>query len=213
MLQAHQKQLLLTGIVYKTSITQTFKWFRDPRTGVDGCCGMYDGHFCILFRQTDEDKDWITNLLYFKKKTMLYANSKNSKVRIHGKYSDGYVSPSVRGVIHKEYPAYAGLPIFVGGFSQGGGLAPICALDMQYNFNITDIECIMISPLRVFNNAGFKSYSRRVPNTARYVWGNDIVTKVPRCSSGLLMWAPNELSDLSAFGGSLVCQLTQNIKS
>ena len=177
-LRSLDKQLLLRAAVYKTLLVDSLTRFRDEKTGVEGYCGVYREHFVILFRQTDEDKDWITNLLYFKKK-MPYASSKGSKVRIHGRYSDGYISMSVRGIIHAEYTKYTGHPIFVGGFSQGGGLAPICALDMQYNFNPADIECVMISPPRVFNEAGLKSYHCRVPNTTRYIWGNDIVTKVP----------------------------------
>ena len=176
-MRTDSKQEMLSGIVHNR-LPKSFVFFRDTGTGVEGQCGEYDGHFCILFRQTDERKDWLTNLLYFKK-SMPYLASKQSKVRIHGRYSAGYVSLSVRGIIHAEYLKHQGLPIFVGGFSQGGGLAAICALDMQYNFNPTDIECIMISPPRVFNEAGLKSYHCRVPNTTRYIWGNDIVTKVP----------------------------------
>lgn len=94
---------------------------------------------------------------------------------MHGRYADGYMA--IRGFIHDSYKP--GTPIIVGGYSQGGGLAPICALDMQYNFNPPSIECIVLNAPRVFNKAGQESYNKRVPNTQRYVWGNDIVSKAP----------------------------------
>lgn len=162
--------------------------FKDEKTGVDGYCIKHDNIFVVLFSASNEDKDWITNFTFWKmgsfiwkllkRKIYPYGDPKNTKVRIHGGFAEGYLS--VKPVIQKAFKESGCEYIIVLGYSMGGGLAPICALDLQYNNDLSfeKIGCGHSGP-KVFNKEGKRSYDLRVPCTARYKYGNDIVTKVP----------------------------------
>ena len=152
--------------------------FNDKKSGVNGFTAMYEDTFILSFDASDSARDWETNFLYFQK-TMPYAASARSPVRIHGGYVTGWME--VRDDILATFKASRAKKILVGGYSMGGGLAPIAALDIQYNFNIAseNIHVVIGDGPRAFNKAGVHSYNKRVPNTIRIKWGNDAVTKVP----------------------------------
>ncbi len=154
-----------------------FTHFEDPYTGIEGNLASVEDTFIILFKPTDNlFKDWITNFL-FAKKTMPYEESKKSKVRIHGRYVSGYLN--LKKYLHQTYINSRKNKILIIGYSQGGGLAQICALDFQYNFNPEKLEVLTGAGPMVFNKAGVISYNKRVPETIRLVYGNDIVSKAP----------------------------------
>ena len=69
----------------------------------------------------------------------------------------------------------------VTGHSLGGALANLCAVDLQYNFSPdVSVEVYTFGAPRVGNKAFVDSYNRRVPNTWRFVNGNDVVCGLPR---------------------------------
>ena len=151
--------------------------FEDKATGIEGFTSNHGDTFIIAIDSTETDSGWRTNLTYFQK-TMPYRNKK-SKVLIHGAYANAWAA--VRWLIQGRFAASGLSNVFVCGYSMGGGLAPIAALDMQYTFGlrVENIKCVIGDGPRVFNKAGMKSYNKRVPNTIRMKWGNDIVTKAP----------------------------------
>jgi len=153
-------------------------FFDDEKTSVNGMTGILDDTFLITFDASVDAQDWLTDLFFFKK-VMPYKGHEDSPVRMHGGYAAGWLT--VRDGVHAAFRASKLTKIFVCGYSMGGGLAPIGALDMQYTFNLgpDQIKCLSGDGPRVMNKAGMKSYNKRVPNTIRSKIGNDIVTKVP----------------------------------
>jgi hypothetical protein len=152
--------------------------FSDYKSGVNGFTATYNDMFIVALDSSDNARDWKSNFGY-RQKVMPYAESASSKVRMHGAYAEGWMR--VRNDVHQAFIESHCKSVLVCGYSMGGGVAPICALDFQYTFEIPSdmIKCVIGDGPRVFNKAGMESYNRRVPNTIRLKWGNDIVTKLP----------------------------------
>lgn len=152
--------------------------FEDKKTSVNGMTGILDDTFLITFDASVDAQDWLTDLFFFKR-VMPYKGHESSPVRMHGGYAAGWLA--VRDGVHAAFRASGLSKVFVCGYSMGGGLAPIGALDMQYTFKLNPdrIKCLAGDGPRVMNKAGMISYNARVPNTIRSKIGNDIVTKVP----------------------------------
>ncbi len=75
--------------------------------------------------------------------------------------------------------------IIVSGHSLGGALAYLCAEDIAYNSknqnknNEIDLCCITFGAPRIGNKHFKNYYNKKVRNTFRVSYGNDIVTKIP----------------------------------
>ncbi len=155
------------------------RYFNDYSSGANGFTAVYNAEiFVVAFDSSDNARDWRSNFKY-QQKIMPYAESATSKVRMHGAYAEGWMR--LRDEIHRAFTRSRCKQVLVCGYSMGGGMAPICALDLQFTFQLAEdaIKCIIGDGPRVFNKAGKVSYNRRVPNTIRLKWGNDIVTKLP----------------------------------
>jgi hypothetical protein len=162
--------------IQKTLTQVTF--FEDPVTCVNGMTGIIDGTFILTFDASTNKQDWLTDFFFFKK-VMPYAGHESSPVRMHGGYAKGWMA--VRDQVHALFLESEMKKVLVCGYSMGGGLAPIGALDLQYTYELEQdaIKCIAADGPRVMNKAGMDSYNRRVPNTIRSKYGNDVATKVP----------------------------------
>ncbi|MHC1695903.1 MAG: hypothetical protein AB9835_11695 [Eubacteriales bacterium] len=130
----------------------------------------------VTFRGSDSDKDWQTNLTFWKK-TIPYGNV-SSPIRVHTGFLNAYKSPGVRDRLHASITPET-RRIFISGHSQGAALAVLCAVDMEYNFPDRDIEAVLFGCPRVGNKAFASSYDKRVFKTLNVQNGNDIVTKLP----------------------------------
>jgi predicted lipase len=177
-----EKLLLAVELVKKTQDSGIYKSlqnkFKDKKSSIEGYTTVVSDMFVVVFAQTNNVIDWITNFL-FRFKTMPYPASKGSKVKIHSGYVKGWMR--LRNDIHERIKQSGKSKVFITGYSMGGGVAPIAALDIQYNFGLSEdqITCVAMEGPRVFNLAGIRSYAKRVPDTIRTKYGNDIVTKVP----------------------------------
>lgn len=187
------KILQLTAKYLKSSISPGSSWgkdvfstFRDDKTGIEGYTKIDEGIFIIVAKASNEDVDWITDFKIWDlrkfwkglRKYYPYGNPKDTKVRIHQGFAKGYLS--VRESIHQAFRDSKCEYVFVTGYSMGGGIAPIIALDLQYNFNLAEDKiCCSFDGPRCFNKAGVESFNRRVPNSVFLKYGNDIVTKLP----------------------------------
>jgi len=177
MLSKENFELLKQGFSLQLKFDSNETYFIDKESGIEGKCGIINNRFVVWFKQTDANfLDWFTNFFFFFKK-MPYKRSKKSKVRIHSGYVNGYMR--LREIIHTEYVKSRQTKIFVTGYSQGGGLAKICALDLQSNFNPNDIELLVGAPPKVFNEAGKISFEKRIPYASFIVYGSDPVSEVP----------------------------------
>ncbi len=168
----------IAGEEFGTKYTSDFiLYLKDDKTGVEVWTFKREDIFCIFFRASNEWKDWITNFIFCKKKYP-YSSPNTSGVKMHGRYVDGYMK--LRDDLLNGYKASGCSQCLVLGYSMGFGLSTICALDIQYNFKLEEdkIACIGSGP-RVFNKAGQISFNKRVPNTFRYKYGNDIVCDLP----------------------------------
>jgi len=148
--------------------------FKDEESGAEGYLfTTKDNTFVVVFAGSNEEEDWKTNFTY-KLQVIPYDNYKSS-IRVHGGYINAY--KKVRGIIHDAYKNQKG--VIVTGYSMGGALAVLCAVDIQYNFNPSELFVFPGGAPKVFNKPGADSYNRRVPNTFRFVYGNDIVPMLP----------------------------------
>ncbi|MEO0536411.1 MAG: lipase family protein [Cyanobacteria bacterium P01_A01_bin.123] len=138
----------------------------------------------IVFRGSDKDIDWITNLR-MRQKVYPYGDENSTDVRFHLGFMDAYfaVREPLLDYIRK-IPQYK---LIFTGHSLGGALATIAILDTQYNItqhNEQLIESYTFGSPRVGNDALIASFHKRVPLNYRFVYGRDIVAHVPRVWQG-----------------------------
>lgn len=139
-----------------------------------------DGKYLfICFEGSHGGQDWKDNL-EFKQSPLTTPYQTEGPIRVHyGFYSQYQV---VRGKIHEIIRQWMETELLRGvvitGHSLGGALATLCAVDLDFNFQL-DIQCVTFGSPRVGNRAFAKSFNRRIPKSTRYVYKNDMVTKVP----------------------------------
>ncbi|NEP61360.1 MAG: lipase family protein [Symploca sp. SIO2G7] len=146
----------------------------------------------IIFRGSDADRDWLTNFDFalgsaitdavLDNKHLDYPDAygtSSSGVKMHSGFTKAYLA--VRSQIHGTVPSSNMGHWVVTGHSLGGALAKLCAVDLQYNFApAVSVEVYTFGAPRIGNHAFVQSYNRRVPNTWRFVNGNDVVCGLPR---------------------------------
>ncbi len=147
--------------------------YKNNTKAVEGYTWTKDNVFYIWFHGSNSTWDWITNFLYPKK--IVPYNNINPLIRVHRGYINRY--KLVRNLLHDRFTYSNCNKVIVTGYSMGGGLTPICAVDMQYNFNIP-VESYAFEPPRVGNYYFKKSVEHRV-DCHYTTYGNDIVTKIP----------------------------------
>ncbi|MBD2258557.1 lipase family protein [Pseudanabaena sp. FACHB-2040] len=137
----------------------------------------------VVFRGSDRSVDWMNNF-QIRQQVYPYGDG-NSDVKFHCGFMTAYFA-----VRDRLLPAIEKIPqpkIVITGHSLGGALATIAALDIQYNItskNNQAIEVYTFGAPRVGNQALAESYNQRVPDSFRYVFGWDIVTRTPRSWQG-----------------------------
>lgn len=146
-----------------------------PKQRVEGAICTYNKKTYILFMATNSTLDWITNFIFFKKKVPY--NNVNPKIKVHSGYHNRYQLNSIRTKILLEITKYHYKNIIVSGYSMGGGLAPICAVDIGYNFPKKNVSCFALAGPRVGNKAFVNSIDKYV-DAHHYGYGNDPVIKV-----------------------------------
>lgn len=133
----------------------------------------------LVFRGSDKSIDWMNNV-QFRQQIYPYGDS-TTDVRFHQGFMTAYFA--VRDRLLETLSTFTGQQVVVTGHSLGGALATIAALDLQYNFGrANDLNFIVntFGAPRVGNQAQVESYNRRVPNSQRFIYGWDVVTRVPR---------------------------------
>jgi triacylglycerol lipase len=149
----------------------------------------YTGYvdIAIVFRGTEQKiTDWLTDFNAFH--MVVPYNNEASDIRVHGGLLNAY--KSVRDKIHKYIQSIkerVGI-IYVIGHSLGGGLATLCAVDMQYNYKSISgpVVCYTYGALKVGNKAFVDSYNTRVPETYRIYMRTDLVPLMPPKFADLL---------------------------
>jgi predicted lipase len=137
----------------------------------------------IVFRGSDKSVDWMNNV-QFRQQIYPYSDD-NTEVKFHQGFMMAYFA--VRKDLLEAMDTFTGQHVIVTGHSLGGALATIAALDIQYNLGTTrdlSFEVYTFGAPRVGNQAMVESYDRRIPNSYRFVYGWDIVTRIPRSWQG-----------------------------
>ncbi|MEO0433438.1 MAG: lipase family protein [Cyanobacteria bacterium J06656_5] len=155
---------------------------QDPETQ----CGY------VIFRGSDADRDWLTNLDFSRWSAVTDAvlddkqldypdvyGTSSSGVKMHSGFTKAYLA--ARSEIHSIVGKSTMTRWVITGHSLGGALAKLCAVDLQYNFAPKiSVKVYAFGSPRVGNKAFAESYNRRVPDTWRFVNGNDVVSGLPR---------------------------------
>ena len=146
----------------------------------------------VVFRGSDADRDWLTNLDFSKWSAVTDAvldnkhldypeayGESSSGVKFHRGFINAYLA--VRSQLQMAVQESATNHWVITGHSLGGALAKLCAVDLQYNLGANvSVEVYSFGAPRIGNRAFAASYNRRVPNTWRFVNGNDVVCGLPR---------------------------------
>ncbi len=103
---------------------------------------------------------------------------RGSKAQMHKGFSISYLS--VRDRIHQYLNDNNISEVIVTGHSLGGALATLCGRDIQYNFPEHAVSVYTFGSPKVGNAAFVRSYNQHLPNTLRFMYGRDVVTKVPQ---------------------------------
>lgn len=138
----------------------------------------------IVFRGTEKGLDWINNF-QFRQQVYPYGDESTTDVRFHRGFMTAYFA--VRDRILELVEKYPDCVVTVTGHSLGGAIATIAALDIQYNITQKTKQPIHLYTYgapRVGNSALVESFKQRVSNSHRFVYGWDIVTRVPRLWQG-----------------------------
>lgn len=160
------------------------------------------GELYIVFRGTEKGADWINNF-QFRQGVYPYGDESTTDVRFHRGFMGAYFA--VRDRVLDAVRQYPNCAITVTGHSLGGALATIAALDLQYNITRHTGQAIQVYTFgapRVGNTALVNSFRQRVPESHRFVYGWDIVTRMPRLWQGF-----EHVPELHRLGNLLTWQL------
>jgi len=151
-----------------------------PWQSVEWDMGMLDDVLIIAFRGSDGKGDWRANFRFRKKREISLFPEK--KCKAHNGFLDQYIM--VRDEIHEEtlkrIEKYNLLKIIITGHSLGGALATLCAFDLkQFGDKFGEVQCVTFGSPRVGNRHFVRLFSEMVPGSLRFVYGSDVVTKVP----------------------------------
>ncbi|MDR0406197.1 MAG: lipase family protein [Clostridiales bacterium] len=174
------KQLTYTALAYADEQpyergTETL-FTDDARTGVQYWARKGGGTLRITFRGSDNPRDYLTHLRFWK--MAVPYNNDSSRIRVHNGFINAYKVNRVRAKIQSMIDSTVD-KIIVSGHSYGAALAVLCAVDLQYNFKGKDVAVFLFGCPRVGNAAFAASYNRRVFKTFRVENSNDVVTKLP----------------------------------
>lgn len=157
--------------------------FIDLDTDTEGFTGVAFGQTLVIaFTGSDSAKDWINNLKFLR--APYPSVTENQNIKVHYGFYTAYLS--VRQRIHDEVNNRQPEKVITIGHSLGGGLASLCALDIQYNFfpdnpdQPEQVVCYTYGSPKVGNQDFVASYNRRVPQTFRIVNGGDGIPWLPR---------------------------------
>ena len=143
----------------------------------------------IVIPGTNSIKDFITDIKFWKKKVPYGIT--DTDIRVHTGFLDAYNTDEMRGMIHAYISGHPKCKtLYILGHSMGAGIAPLCAVDVQYNWSampvFNDPICIITGAPPLGNRAFDESYNIRVPRTYRIQNGDDVLSKF-----NLLLWLAN----------------------
>jgi len=170
------------AIKQEDDLTKKIDWLEGILDGV--YTQEENGELWIVFRGTDPNRKSDNVNMKMLPHRLPYVGV-NPKIWVHTGLIDLYDRPECRGILKKKVTdaLNRGLKIWVIGHSQGGGMAQICAVDLQCTFsdrlNENNFFVVPVAPMRAGNKHFVKSFNRRIPNAVLTWKGSDMVPHIP----------------------------------
>jgi len=160
------------------TLKHSYQYIQDDETGADMYIIILNEKEIILsFRGSESAQDWYQTIK-ISKTPFLTAN--DCRVKVHSGFYEQYTSISQQIMNHiKENSKLT--TIYCTGHSLGGALATIASIDIKLQFKHLHVKCYTFGAPRVGNNSFKKLFNNNVDYSARVVYNNDIVTKMPSC--------------------------------
>lgn len=141
---------------------------------VEGRVGKIGDLTVVVFRGSDGYADWFDNIDFMKKK--LPKSWFGRKCSVHHGFFRQF--NQIKDVVFELVRGHA--KVVITGHSLGGAIATLFAVYMaRHARSSTQIGCVTFGSPRVGDRAFKKVYDTIVPLTRRYVYGEDMVCKVP----------------------------------
>ena len=134
-----------------------------------------DGARIFMILGSNQFIDWFYNFWFRLAKTPYSETGTDKKIKAHTGFYKSYL------LIRKEMHLMCSNAknIIIMGQSLGGAITTFAALDINYNFPDKNIAAMTTGSPKCGNKYFVEPYNRRVPDTYRYVYGNDIVPGLP----------------------------------
>lgn len=138
----------------------------------------------VVFRGTDSSSfyNWMDNLRAWRTDHM-YPLPQQPHAKIHSGFyllwSASSLQDQVTGLVGELIKLYPNSGLYVTGHSMGGALAHLCALDMKYMYNITDVYVYTFGSPRLGNIEFADLFQSSVKEAWRVTHSRDIVPSVP----------------------------------
>jgi predicted lipase len=140
----------------------------------NGYTGMKGGNLYIVFQGSQGIQDWLDDFEFWPAKLPFEVDGKD--INIHHGFFEQYIA--VRRYILDKINKSSPKEIIIIGHSLGAALASICAFDLSVTKQITSTAILFACP-KIGGMNFVKAYKKYVPNTYAFIYGNDIVPRVP----------------------------------
>jgi hypothetical protein len=129
----------------------------------------------VIFIGSNQIIDWAFNFWFRLTETPYKESGTSPDIQVHKGFYRSYLK--AREFVLNKIKDDDSIVVF--GQSLGAAIATLAALDIQYNYPEKDINAVLTGAPKVGNMFFTISYNNRISSTYRFVYGNDIVTRVP----------------------------------
>lgn len=154
----------LSHLSYKRLHHQTFKWssnLSNNDSDVQAYSFETDTHLYITIKGTTSLKDWWRNFQTRLLVTPYADEGYTGAVKIHSGFYTGYLTIQEQVLRLSDTDK----KLIIDGHSQGGAIAPIAAVDIQYRLG-KEVEAVIFGAPPIGNEAWSNSANKRIKLTA-----------------------------------------------
>lgn len=143
----------------------------------------------VVFRGTSSAslKNWIDNLTTGTT-DVSFPSAEHPHVKIHTGFWRTWLNSTLRTKLQAALEAllhdHPAAPVYFVGHSLGGALAQISAMDLKFEYELTDVNVYTFGSPRVGNNAFAELVSAATSASWRFTHGRDVVPSVPLALMG-----------------------------
>jgi hypothetical protein len=138
----------------------------------------------VAFRGTDSHSwyNWIENMRYWRTEFQIpYPEAAGALVHtgFFMSYNASSLAPNITIAVRELVKQHPGKPLYVAGHSMGAAMAHICAIDLRFTINLTDVRVYTYGSPRVGNTIFEEFFKKIVTESVRVTHNRDIVPSVP----------------------------------